>query len=196
MCQILTNPNTFHKPMGSLGQTPSLSFTAVINMQFSFIPKAAGFTDRTALWSSSTHQRTMRGGKKMTQETWMSSRGSSKLPWESQKSNSCLEPRFAWHRVHQRSIDRTRAEKGGTPTCLSLHTSSKATLFDQRSNRVQRQQLFFPFIWCWVILLPLVHCLSQEIPSKNPPAASPQIAPKTYMILHLKNKISLDDPSS
>lgn len=134
MCQILTNPNTFHKPMGSLGQTPSLCFTAVINIQFSFIPKAGGFTDRTALWSSSTHQRTKRGGKKMTQETWMSSRGSSKLPRESQKSNSCLEPRFAWHRVHQRSIDRTRAEKGGTPTCLTLCTSSNATLFDQRSE--------------------------------------------------------------
>lgn len=118
-CQILTNHNTFHKPMGSLGQTLSLCFITVINISFSFIPKSGEFTDRTVFWSSSTYQMTMRGGKKMTQETWMSSHGSSKSPWESQKSNSCLEPRYPWHSLDQRSIDRTGSEKGGTPRCLT-----------------------------------------------------------------------------
>lgn len=32
MCQILTNHNTFQKPMGSLGQTLSFCFTTVINI--------------------------------------------------------------------------------------------------------------------------------------------------------------------
>lgn len=32
MCQILTNHNTFHKPMGSLGQPLSFCFTTVINI--------------------------------------------------------------------------------------------------------------------------------------------------------------------
>jgi len=114
--------------MGLFGQNLSLCFITLINIYFSFISRWEAFIERTLSKVLSSIEWKW-GEKKMPQETWMSSCGSSKFHPESQSacSNSCLQPPYPCYTLDQRSIDRTRSKKKGNPRCLALDTSSNAT---------------------------------------------------------------------
>lgn len=130
--------------MGSLGQTLSFCFTAVINI-YSKLRRVYRQDSSLKFFHLSNDNE-----KRKRDDTG----NMNELPWQQQvslgvpQSNSCLEPCYPWHTVGQRSVDRTRAEEGATPRCLMPSLPlQKLQLFDQRSNRVQRQQLFFPFLY-------------------------------------------------